>query len=239
MQVIITRAGDDAHATARQVADLGCTPVPAPLATRLAMPVTIPDQAFDGIIITSRAGLAMLDQAQRAPLQSIPVFCAGDASAALARQAGFATVLSAASDVAGLINLIRETLPRGRSLLYLTGEPRKPDIEQAFSETMRLTTLVTYMMQTARVFPPEALALLVDPHPVWLHYSQQSVVRAAALAAASPQPDLFGRARHLLISAALKEHVTSAGGRDITIAARPDQQAMLDSLLTMRKALTL
>ena len=65
------------------------------------------------------------------------------------------------------------------------------------------------------------------------------MVRAAALAAASPQPDLFGRARHLLISAALKEHVTSAGGSDITIAARPDQQAMLDRLLTMRKALTL
>ena len=172
MQVIITRAGDDAQATARQVAALGCTPVPAPLASRLAMPVTLPDQAFDGIIITSRAGLAMLDQAQRAPLQSIPVFCAGDASAALARQAGFATVLSATSDVAGLINLINHTLPQGRSLLYLTGEPRKPDIEQAFAGTMRLTTLVTYMMQTARVFPPEALALLVDPHPVWLHYSQ-------------------------------------------------------------------
>ena len=239
MQVIITRAEADARATARQVADLGCTPVPAPLATRLAVPVTIPGKAFDAIILTSRAGLAMLDRAQQEALKQVPVFCVGDASAALARQAGFATVFSASADVAGLIGLVKNTIPQGGSLLYLTGEPRKPDVEQAFADTMMLTTRVTYRMQAAAVFPPEALALLDDPHPVWLPYSQQSVQRAAALAAASPQPDLFIRARHLLISDALQDSVKAAGGSRITIAARPDQQAMMDSLLTMRKALAL
>lgn len=239
MQVIITRAEADAQATARRVEALGCTAVIAPLATRHAVPATIPDRHFDGVIITSRAALTMLEQDPLAQLSATPVFCVGDSTAALARQTGFQTVLSAGSDTGGLISLISEHVAQGQSLLYLTGEPRKPDIEQAFSDKMQLTILTTYRMQTATAFPPEALARLDDPHPVWLHYSQQSVMRAAALAAASPQPDLFHRARHLLISPALLSSVQAAGGHDITIATRPDQQAMMDSLLTIRKALAL
>ena len=217
MQVIITRAATDAQATAQQVADLGCIPVVVPHSTRLGLPVIIPDQH----------------------LMQVPMFCVGDATATLARHTGFATVFSAAADVTALINLVRDRLNHGQSLLYLTGDPRKPDIEQALSDTMRLTTLTTYRMQTIAAFPQEALAQLDDPHPVWLHYSQQSVERAAMLVAASQQPDLFSRARHLLISPALQSSVKAGGGIHVTISAQPNQQAMLDSLLTMRKALML
>ena len=239
MQVIITRAGDDARTTASLVADLGCIPVIAPLVTRLALPVAIPDRHFDGLIITSRASVAMLDRTQLVSLLQVPVFCVGDATADLARRTGFETVFSAAGDVSGLISLIHEQVPQGQALVYLTGEPHKAEIELALSGTMRLTTLATYRMQSAEAFPQEALARLDDPHPVWLHYSQQSVERAAALAAASSQPDLFPRARHLLISQALQAAVKTAGGTAITIAAQPNQQAMMDALLTMRKALLL
>jgi len=239
MQVIITRAATDAQATAQQVADLGCIPVVVPLSIRLALPVIIPDQHFDGVIVTSRAALTMVDRAQLVPLMQVPMFCVGDATATLARHTGFATVFSAAADVTALINLVRDRLNHGQSLLYLTGDPRKPDIEQALSDTMRLTTLTTYRMQRIAAFPQEALAQLDDPHPVWLHYSQQSVERAAILVAASQQPDLFSRARHLLISPALQSSVKAGGGIHVTISAQPNQQAMLDSLLTMRKALML
>ena len=237
MQVIITRTGDDARTTARLVADLGCIPVIAPLARRLALPVAIPDRHFDGLIITSRASVAMLDRTQLEPLLQVPVFCVGDATADLARRTGFETVFSAAGDVTGLISLIHEQVSQDQALLYLTGEPHKTDIELALSGTMRLTTLATYRMEAAEAFPQEALALLDDPHPVWLHYSQQSVERAVALAKASPRPDLFPRARHLLISQALQAAVKAAGGTDITIATQPNQQAMMGALLTMRKAL--
>jgi len=96
MQVIITRAGDDARTTASLVADLGCIPVIAPLVTRLALPVAIPDRHFDGLIITSRASVAMLDRTQLVSLLQVPVFCVGDATADLARRTGFETVFSAA-----------------------------------------------------------------------------------------------------------------------------------------------
>lgn len=235
MQVIITRAEAESRATADLVTAAGCTAVIAPLAEAVFLPFTLPDRRFDAIIITSRNGLARLQPAHLSRLSNTKLFCVGASGAQRAKQSGFADIVCA-PDVRQLIDTVLSGSNQGQSALYLAGEPRKPDLEQALEGRIDLTTLTIYRMVEAQAFPAETLARITDLHPVWLHYSQQSAQRAATLVARSSKPELFRQGRHLVLSPAIGETVAALGGTDITTAARPDQTAMMQSLLTIRQA---
>lgn len=234
MQVIITRPEADAIRTARKVADLGFVPVIAPLAqVRLHQP-TIPARTFDGIIITSRHALQAISGPYLATHRATPVYCVGQATSKMAKQAGFQAITSAAT-VEDLIGLVIGHAAPEQSWLYLAGEPRKNAIELELSDKVRLEVCISYHIEELDYFPDDALAKLTDQHPVWLHYSDKSAERAARLITRSPKASLFVTARHLVLSASIGQTVKNMGGSDITVAQRPDQSAMLAALLTMRQ----
>ncbi|MEJ1938075.1 uroporphyrinogen-III synthase, partial [Nostoc sp. NIES-2111] len=97
MRVLVTRAADDAGATAERLRALGHTPVLAPLGSVRTLPAAWPDPLPDALAATSAhafPGLMPLP----AEAGQIPSFAVGDRTAAAAREAGFATVETGQGD---------------------------------------------------------------------------------------------------------------------------------------------
>ena len=234
MQVIITRPADDAKLTADQVAGLGFEPVIAPLTRIKTLSPPLPDQHYNALIITSRHALDGVRSSDLARLVSLPLYVVGQATAIKAQKAGFEAITKAI-DARDLVPMILKAHHKEQSLLYLAGEPRKSHIEDKLKNHLSLQILLTYCSESVDAFPDAALHMINDPQPIWLHYSEQSAKRAATLAQHSRKPDLFLTARHLVLSASIAQCVSDLGGTDITCAARPEQSALLASLLTMRQ----
>ncbi|MEP6784138.1 MAG: uroporphyrinogen-III synthase [Sphingomonadales bacterium] len=102
MRVLIIRPEPGNSATAAAVRAMGHEPVCVPLFEVVPVAWDAPDPAkFDAIAMTSanaaRHGGATLDQ-----YRHLPVFAVGEATAATARDAGFATISMATGDAAAL-----------------------------------------------------------------------------------------------------------------------------------------
>src|ERR1700721_1311071 len=82
---------------------------------------------YGAVIVTSANALRAIEtRLQGSPLLKLPLFAVGEHSAAAARAAGFAKVISADGDAAGLrecilANVKARTLKKTSPLLYLAG----------------------------------------------------------------------------------------------------------------------
>lgn len=109
--VLVTRPAADAAITADRVRALGFEPVVAPV-LQIVPERVHPPRRVDAILLTSGNALPALGR-----LKSLPLLAVGDATAGLARAAGFEQVESAGSDAAGLAALVQRRFPSGAHLL--------------------------------------------------------------------------------------------------------------------------
>ncbi|GAA4031086.1 hypothetical protein GCM10022281_08200 [Sphingomonas rosea] len=114
-RLVILRPEPGASATARRARELGLEAERHPLFAMEAVAWTMPDGAFDGLLLTSANAVR---QAGRLP--TLPVHAVGDATAAAARDAG-AEVVTVGR---GGIDALLAALPAGLRLLHLAGEDR-------------------------------------------------------------------------------------------------------------------
>lgn len=105
-RVWITRASPGAEATAGRVRALGWEPLIAPLLETRILPTTIDLTGVGALAFTSATGARAFGRLSMA--RDLPVFAVGSASAAAAREAGFAAVRSADGDVKALARFIGE-----------------------------------------------------------------------------------------------------------------------------------
>src|ERR1700754_986907 len=108
MAVLVTRPQPDADATAAALQKKGVGVSLAPMLRFEAVPFQDDaDMRYGAIILTSANALRGIEPQLTDPkrlkrLLKLPVFAVGDHTAAAARDAGFAKVISAKSDAAGL-----------------------------------------------------------------------------------------------------------------------------------------
>jgi uroporphyrinogen-III synthase len=143
MRVVVTRPDVSGQRTARQLIDMGHTPVLMPLtqpahdgmAAKAAL-----SQPHGALAITSAEVLRALEPyaGEIGPALQTTLFSVGEATSVTAQHLGFETILTAGGNGADLAELIAThrhlvEVPQG-TLLYLAGSPRAPVFEDALRQ---------------------------------------------------------------------------------------------------------
>jgi uroporphyrinogen-III synthase len=226
-QVVITRNPQDAADTAAQVAAFGFTPVIAPLFDIRPVDYSLPLPPFDALIATSRYSLLNLAKADFNILQDYPLFTVGPATTEYAIHCGFKTIHQGSGDARRLAELIFHHIKASSRLLFLTGEPRRPELESTLARHFDLEVCTTYHSVDRHQFPPEALALIIDPKPIWLHFSSKSAERAAKLLCEAPQKHIFQNGLHIALSPAIAAKLSQLGALHCVSAEHQNKESLL------------
>ena len=131
-----------------------------------------------------------------------------------------------------IVRLIIRDLPRGTSLLYLTGRNRKRSIEIALPIAgFHLAVAVIYEAQEVAVLPaPIADALRAGTLEAALHYSRRSAAIAAGLARRAGLAAEFAALRHVCMSHDCALGLDGVEGADIRIADAPSEAMLVVAL---------
>jgi uroporphyrinogen-III synthase len=229
MRVVLTRQQDDSERSAGLLRARGHEVLIAPLLKVESMTFELHPH-WGGVVITSaNAAAAVTLHPMRADLIKLPVFAVGKRSAEAARQAGFGQVISAGGDVHDLVQLIAEHRADTKSpLLYLAGESRAGDLIGDLAVHGIAAELVVVYRAVMAPFSPALVAALKDATVDGvLHFSRRSAefylegAKNAGIVAQALQ------VRHLCLSDKVAEPLVNAGARQIAVAKRPDEAAMI------------
>ena len=239
MAILVTRPLPDGETTASALRAKGFEVLLAPMLR--FEPVTFHDDSdapYGAVIVTSANALRAIDgKLQASPLLKLPLFAVGEHTADAARAAGFAKVISADSDAAGLRERIlasvkAKTLKKTSPLLYLAGADLARDLPGELGERgFTVVTQTTYRMVALPSLPTETReAFAAHEVEAVLHYSRRSArafveaVRAAGVeisALSLPQ---------CCFSAGIATVLRDAGAARVLVAASPDEGALFVAL---------
>lgn len=234
MRVLVTRAADQARATAARLEAMGHTAVVAPL-TRLVHDhaVDLPRAGTAAVVVTSANALAALEgRDDLAALRTLPLFAVGRRTAAAARDLGFAKVISADGDRDDLARLICANLSvDAGALLWIAGRDRTPGFAEALAASgFRVVEREVYRSEEVGELPAETIAALargeIDAIAVYSPRSASLIV--AALGACGFSPTSSGPSIHAISEAAARPF-RDVGAAPI-VAERPEESALLATL---------
>lgn len=234
-RVLVTRAEDQAEQTAARLRERGHDPVLAPLGIVVPLPNRLEGSAPACLAATSRNAFAGLAPPPQDWLDA-PLVAVGSATAEAACAIGFRRVEVADGDARSAARRVLALAPPGGLVVYLAGQPRKPDFELCLREAGQpLRVLETYRVDERAELPETVVAALRhDQIQAILHFSAGSARRCldALIAAGLSPPRML--ARHLALSADVASVLRAAGipAARIRVAASPDQ----DSLLALLEA---
>jgi uroporphyrinogen-III synthase len=228
MRVLVTRPLPDGERTAATLRAQGHDVLLTPLMQ--VRPVSaVVNGTWSAVIITSANALRALTPSQLAPLLSLPLYAVGQRSAETARAAGFREVRTPHADAHALVRLIAERHANEPApYLYIAGQDRAADIEGALAaKGIKVATVIVYRNMTTG-FPPELFdAVERNALDVVLHFSRRS---AENFVAGAKSAGLLAQAlapKHLCLSAQVAEPLQTAGARNVAVAGRPDETALM------------
>jgi uroporphyrinogen-III synthase len=225
-QVLVTRAAEQAAATARRLAGMGFVPVLAPsLVVRSRRLAALP--GVQAVLVTSGNAIPALP----ARLRKLRLLAVGDATAERAREAGFLSTESAGRDAASLAKLAARRLdPAFGPLLLASGEGQGMALAAELRQAgFRVLRRVAYTAAPARALPPAARAALAAGkigHA--LFFSPASARATVRLLRGMPTT----RIKALAISPATAAALSPLKWAGIRVASSPDQEALLALLPT-------
>lgn len=230
-RVLVTRPSVEDRALAVRLEGMGVVPVLGPVIAIETLPVVLPQDPIDAILVTSAHATAGLSAQDRAFLVTKPLFAVGVATAAAMRRDGFGDVRAAGGDVAALVDLVRLTHPQRGRFLYLCGRVRKPALADALAaDGHDLLVCEGYDARPVR-WPPELAAdLRTAPPLACLHLSRRSAslfveeVRRADLA------DVLGPAAHLCLSDDIADALRPWRPGTVVVAQRATTDSLLQAL---------
>ena len=214
----MTRAEPGAARTAARLRDRGFEPMVRPVLRIETLPIASPNSAPDGLVFTSRNGVAawagMTDD------RDLPVVAVGAATAEAARAAGFRSVRSADGDIVALAALIRsDPALAGRTLLHPGAETPAGDLPALVGGHARVESLPVYRAVETGASPPEGVdALLVHSPRAARAIAERWIDRPASPRIACA------------ISPAAAEPLEGLDLKEIRVAASPDETALLACL---------
>jgi uroporphyrinogen-III synthase len=158
MTVLITRPLAAAKRTEQAFQAAGISTWIDPVLTITLIPTTIKPAAYDAIITTSANGVESF--AKLTQHRNIPIFCVGDASAAIARELGFTSVFHPIEHGGKELVILIKQSPFKR-FAYIRGEVVKIDIANALANVldMRIDTYITYKTVPTTAWTDETLDL--------------------------------------------------------------------------------
>lgn len=231
MRLLLTRPERDAERTAAVLRACGHTVTVAPLLGVQVIPdADIGSGPWAAILITSaNAAPAVARHRRLAELRQSRVFAVGERSAAAARMAGFAEVVSADGNVADLARLVAERVGPGETLLYLAGAQRSGDLAGVLHERgFVVRTIVVYRAVAALGLPHDAMEALKGGIDGVLHFSRRSAeIYASAVHTAALGDNALKGLIHFCLSAQVAEPLAQAGAADVRVAPEPVEAALL------------
>jgi uroporphyrinogen-III synthase len=229
MRLLITRPATEGARTAAALQSQGHEILLAPLLRIEWLAADFGPGPWDGVIMTSaNAARALGEHPRGDELLALKLFAVGRNTAQAARDCGFRDVVSADGDVSDLLDLLTRSPARTGRLLYLAGVDRTLDLSAPLAPTGTLIdTVVIYRAVAETRLPNEVEAAFVAQQiDGVLHFSPRTA--AAFIAAAAPVAPRALALPQFCLSAAVAKPLHAAGARDLRIAARPDEAALLE-----------
>jgi uroporphyrinogen-III synthase len=231
MRVLVLRPDDGARRTAARLKALGHEAISSPVMETVATNASGPEGDFGAVIATSAQAFVFANAGALAPFLRLPLMCVGARTAQAARDAGFGVIASEAPDAAALADIIASRANE-RSLLYLAGHDRKPDLEQALAAANIIVT--PWVIYEARALPAlrkDAIeGLRAGKLDAALHFSRRSAMIFCELVARATLEDEARALLHIAISADAAKGLAQIAPPRVRIAAAPDEAHMLDEL---------
>ena len=238
LHALVTRPEEDAAPLAAALAERGIEVTIEPLLAIHPVPEAPVDlQGVQALLFTSANGArsfaALAAARDLSGWRELPVFAVGDASAAAAREAGFARVESAGSDVASLARLVIDRLdPKTGALFHAAGSAVAGDLAGVLGGagfTVRREML--YEAKPAQqLSPATATALANRGFDLVLFFSPRTATTFVTLTRAAGEAVVSGC--DAAAAACLSPAVAAAAGelpwREVQTAARPELAALLD-----------
>jgi uroporphyrinogen-III synthase len=232
VRLLVTRPEPDGERTAAALRARGHDVLLAPLLVVEAIAdAEIGSGPWSALIVTSANAIRALEShPRRAELAGLRVFAVGRRSQAAAETAGFREVVAGGGNVQELSRGISQWARRGGApLLYLVGEDRSGDLASDLAaQGLTVQTVEVYRAAKARGFPPPvAAALAAGTIEAVLHFSRRTAQAYLDCAGAAGILDRALAPSHYCLSAQVAEPLASAGARNVWIAARPEEGALL------------
>jgi uroporphyrinogen-III synthase len=232
LRALVTRPRAEATALAEALMVRGIEPIVEPLLEIHYRDGLAPDLAgVQAMLCTSANGVRALARLNRE--REVPLFAVGEASAARAREEGFASVESAGGNVDDLARLARERLrPEAGRLLHVAGSEVAGDLAGALRRAgFTVERAVLYEARPAASLSAATVrafaAGLVD---FALFFSPRTAAIFARLAEPAGVAAALRHVTAVSISAAADSALAGLEFRARHIAAIPDQQGLLAAL---------
>ena len=229
MRILVTRAEPEAQRFAAQLAAHGIEAVIAPLMSVESLDAPLPLDQVQALVFTSANGVRAF--AAREARRDLSAYAVGEATAAAAREAGFANVVSAGSDAEGLAALLLgRVAPAQGALLHVTGADQAGDIAGVLrARGFEVRQAALYRAAAAAELPPEARAALEagDVAGVALFSPRSAGIFADLAAAAGLGPKLAALDAFCLSRAVAAALEGKSSFRAVRIAARPNAEALI------------
>jgi len=229
MRLLITRPASEGARTAAALQSRGHETLLAPLLRIEGLAADFGPGPWDGVIMTSaNAAGALSGHPRRDELLPLKLFAVGRSTAQAARTCGFQDIVSADGDVSDLLDLLARSPGQTGRLLYLAGADRTVDLTAALTPAgMQVDTVVIYRAVAETRLPGEVEAAFAAREiDGVLHFSPRTA--AAFITATAPVAAAALALPHFCLSAAVARPLQAAGARDLRIAARPDEAALLE-----------
>jgi uroporphyrinogen-III synthase len=238
LHALVTRPEEDAAPLAVALAERGIEVTVEPLLTIRPIPdAPIDLDGVQALLFTSANGVrsfAALAAERNLPgWRALPAFAVGDASAAVAREAGFAQVESAGGDVAALARLVIERLdPNSGALFHAVGSAVAGDLAGSLDAAgFVLRREMLYEAKPADHLSPATVTTLANGgFDLVLFFSPRTAATFVTLTRAAGEGVVNGCASTAAVC--LSPAVAAAAGelpwREVKTAARPELAALLD-----------
>jgi len=233
VRLLVTRPESEGSRTAARLRSRGHEVVLAPL-LRIE---PVADVAFGagpwaGIVFTSaNAVRAVALHRRRGELACLPAYAVGVRTREAAVAAGFADVVSADGDLEDLARLIAAKTRDARfPLLYFAGSDRAGDLAGALGNAgCTVETVIAYRAVIVSDFDAATRAAMAEGAIEGvLHYSARSASAFVAAARAAEVMHSAMKIKHFCLSVLVGAPLVAAGAATVSIAADPNETALLD-----------
>jgi len=230
MRILVTRPQEDGEETAARLAARGHQALLAPLLLTHFLDRPAPDLAgVQALLATSANGVRAF--VRLSPRRDLPLFAVGPQTEQVARSSGFGHVENADGAAEDLVALAAElAAPEKGALLHLRGEPGRQTLsEQLTRRGFAVRSETLYEMRAADRLPQAAAAALGrgELDGVLFYSPRSAEIFRDCLAMAGLSG---GRLTAFCISKAAARALSTLSFRDVRVAARPNQEALLTLL---------
>jgi uroporphyrinogen-III synthase len=224
LRIAITRPIEDATVLKAKLETLGHETILAPLLTIVPLAgVTIPDEPWQAIAITSANAMRTAPATMLKGLHALPMLTVGPQSALAARHAGFSDIQQAGGDAAGLAKHIASSRdPERGPILYLSGREQAADFAGLLGKSgFAVTRAVLYDALPAKALPSDVYeaeaVVLYSPRTarIWVDLAGRAALDLPAI-------------RHFCLSANVAAILPA--GSSMIVAARPTESAMIEAI---------